>query len=208
MHLTACYLTYVFQSESTLYSCLNVKELFAWNRCDIKSFKWLQLDSNPQPLSLQKKLNHLAKWAKWLSCVVSTSLYGLTVCSCHFTYAFQSESTLYSYLNVKELFAGNRCDIRSLSVCCRTQTHNHLVCKQTLNQLAKLTKKLSYVVSTYLYDAFDSMLLSCHVRLSEWIHLSQEFLDIQETIEWGFTLKCIHDMLTTYNQKHSVDKHS
>ena len=27
--------TYVFQSESTLYSCLNVKELLARNRCDI-----------------------------------------------------------------------------------------------------------------------------------------------------------------------------
>ena len=30
---------------------------------------------------------------------------GLTVCSCHDTYAFQSESTLYSCLNVKELLA-------------------------------------------------------------------------------------------------------
>ena len=29
----------------------------------------------------------------------------LTVCSCHVTYMFQSESTLYSCLNVKELFA-------------------------------------------------------------------------------------------------------
>ena len=29
----------------------------------------------------------------------------LTVCSCHVTYAFQSESTLYSCLNVKELLA-------------------------------------------------------------------------------------------------------
>ena len=29
----------------------------------------------------------------------------MTVCSCHVTYAFQSESTLYSCLNVKELLA-------------------------------------------------------------------------------------------------------
>ena len=29
----------------------------------------------------------------------------LSVCSCHVTYAFQSESTLYSCLNVKELLA-------------------------------------------------------------------------------------------------------
>ena len=35
----------------------------------------------------------------------------LTVCSCHVTYAFESESTLYSCLNVKELLARNRRDI-------------------------------------------------------------------------------------------------
>ena len=35
----------------------------------------------------------------------------LTVCSCHVTYAFQSESTLYSCLNVKELLARSRREI-------------------------------------------------------------------------------------------------
>ena len=34
-----------------------------------------------------------------------------TVCSYHVTYAFQSESTLYSCLNVKELLARNRREI-------------------------------------------------------------------------------------------------
>ena len=34
-----------------------------------------------------------------------------TVCSDHVTYAFQSESTLYSCLNVKELLAGSRREI-------------------------------------------------------------------------------------------------
>ena len=33
------------------------------------------------------------------------------VCSCHVTYACQSESTLHSYLNVKELLARNRREI-------------------------------------------------------------------------------------------------
>ena len=32
--------------------------------------------------------------------------YYSTVCSCHVTYAFESESTLYSCLYVKELLAG------------------------------------------------------------------------------------------------------
>ena len=71
-------------------------------------------------------------------------------------------------LNVKELLAQSRRQIWSLSDCNWTRTHNHLVHKQTLNHLAKLTKWLSCVVSTYLYGAFDCMLLSCHVRVSVW----------------------------------------
>ena len=64
----------------------------------------------------------------------------LTICSYHITYAFQSESTLYDYLNVKELLARNRRDIWNLSEYNETRTHNHLVRKQTLNHLAKLVE--------------------------------------------------------------------
>ena len=56
----------------------------------------------------------------------------LTVCSCHVTYAFQSESTIYSCLNVKELLARSRCEIWSLGDCNWTRTQNHLVRKRTL----------------------------------------------------------------------------
>ena len=52
-------------------------------------------------------------------------------CYYHITYTFQSESTLYSSLNVKELLAWNRHDIWSLSDCHWTRTHNHLVRKRT-----------------------------------------------------------------------------
>ena len=93
----------------------------------------------------------------------------LTVCYYHVTYAFQSESTLYICLNVKFL-AQNRCDIWSLSDWNSTWTHNHLVWKWTLDHLAKLTKRLSCVMSTYLYCAFHCMLLLFHVRISEWMH--------------------------------------
>ena len=79
----------------------------------------------------------------------------LTVCSYHVTYAFQSESTLYSCLNVKELLARSRCEILNLIDCNWTRTHSHLVHKRTLNHLAKMVKRLSCVVSTYLYGAFD-----------------------------------------------------
>ena len=62
--------------------------------------------------------------------------YVITVCSCHVTYAFHSESTLYSCLNGKELLARSRREIWSLSDCNWTRTHNRLVRKRTLKQLA------------------------------------------------------------------------
>ena len=37
---------------------------------------------------------------------------------------------------------------------------------------------------------------------------SKEFLDIQATTEWGFTLKCVRDMTRTYSQMHCRDKYS
>ena len=47
----------------------------------------------------------------------------------------------------------------------RIRNHNDLVCKWTLDHLANVALKwLSCVVSTYLYGAFDCMLLSCHIR--------------------------------------------
>ena len=75
-NLTICsyYITHVFQSESIPYSCLNVKELLAQNKHNL-NFKWLQWEWNPQALSLLTN-THLAKLAKWLSCVVSNCLYG------------------------------------------------------------------------------------------------------------------------------------
>ena len=62
----------------------------------------------------------------------------LSVCYYHVTYAFQSESAFYSCLNVKEPLAQNRHDILSLSDSNWIRTRNHLVCKRTLNHLAKL----------------------------------------------------------------------
>ena len=59
--------------------------------------------------------------------------YHVMILSCHI--GFQSESTFCSYLNVKELLAWNRRDIWNLSDSNRIRTHNHLLCKQTLNHL-------------------------------------------------------------------------
>ena len=70
---------------------------------------------------------HLAKLQKQMN-----------VCSCHVTYAFQSESTIYSCLNVKEFLTWSRREIWRLSDCNWTQTKNHLVHKRTLNHLAEV----------------------------------------------------------------------
>ena len=72
----------------------------------------------------------------------------LTVCYYHVTHAFQSESTLYSCLNVKELLARSRRKIWSLSDCKWTRTHNQLVRRRTLNYSASLTKWLSVSLRT------------------------------------------------------------
>ena len=72
----------------------------------------------------------------------------LTLPSYHVTYAFQREFTLYIRLDAKELLAQNRRDIWSLSDCKETRTHNQLFRKRTLNHLVKLTRWLSWVVST------------------------------------------------------------
>ena len=62
----------------------------------------------------------------------------LTAFSYHLTYAFQSGSTLYSCLNVKELLAWSRREIWILSDCNWTWTQNRLVRKRTFNHLANL----------------------------------------------------------------------
>ena len=95
----------------------------------IRYFRWLQLDSNSEPLSWlantqpfgQTKNDWVVFWV--LICTVH-----LTVCS-YVKYAFQSESTFYSYLNVKELLARSRPEISSLSDYNWTRTQNHLVGK-------------------------------------------------------------------------------
>ena len=77
LYLTVCsyHVTYALQSESTLYICLNVKELLARNRRDIWSLSDWNGTRTHNHLVHKRTLNHLAKLAKWLSCVMSTYLY-------------------------------------------------------------------------------------------------------------------------------------
>ena len=112
--------------------------------------------------------NWLNDWSVFWVLICRVHLIGH---SYHVTYAFQREWTLYIFLNIKELLCSNMRYIWSLSDCNRTRTQNLLLCKQTLSHLAKLVEWLSCVFTTYLYGTFNCMFLSCHVRISEWIHI-------------------------------------
>ena len=68
--------SYVFHSESTLYSCLNVKELLAQNTHNIWSLSDCNRIGTHNHLAHKQTFNHLAKLVKWLSSVVSTYLFG------------------------------------------------------------------------------------------------------------------------------------
>ena len=90
----------------------------------------------------------------------------MAVCSCHVTYAFQSDSTLYSCLNVKELLAWSRHEIWSLSDCNWSRTQNHLLRKRTLNHLAKLALWPNGWM--FVYELSDSGFDSSCSHLSKW----------------------------------------
>ena len=60
------------------------------------------------------------------------------VCYDHVTYVFQSESTLYSCMNVKEFLARNKRDICSLSDSNGIRIQNYIVSKRTFSHSSKL----------------------------------------------------------------------
>ena len=131
---------------------------------------------------------------------VLTCTVHLTVCSCHLTYAFQSEFTLYSWLNVKELLARSRREICSLSYCDWTWTHNHLVHKQTFNYLAKwlsvrLWNKWLWIrvqmqpVNDYYSDLFDTFhlrnLIKANICFNSSNQTSTDAIKIWSNYHWA-----------------------
>ena len=148
----------IFQSESTLYKCLNVNEIIGGSRHHV----WRLSDCNEtrswNHLVCKGALNHSVKLAKWLSWVVSNYLYGTFVCICsyHVRYEFPNKSTLYKCLNVKEILVQSGRQIWRLSDWNESGSHNDLVRNWTPSHLAQQIKWLSCVLSSYLYGAFVS----------------------------------------------------
>ena len=77
----------------TLYSCLNVKELLAWRRCEIWSLSDCNWTRTHNHLVRKRTLNHLAKlviflndWAVlWVLICISIWVYVLVMPRTHFT---------------------------------------------------------------------------------------------------------------------------
>ena len=118
---TSYHLTYVFHHESTLYSCLNVKQVLAQSMRESSSLS----DCNGTR-TINEQSTIYSNWPNNLAVLgVLICMVHLNVCSYHVTQAFQSEYTLYSCLNVKEFLALSRHKICSLRECDWTRTHNH-----------------------------------------------------------------------------------
>ena len=105
----------------------------------------------------------------------------LNVCSYHVTHAFQSESTLYSCLNVKELLAWNWYKIWNLSDCSWTQI-----------QVCDMIRKYSNMHSTNKYSQHSSIIWP--VWLNGWMF-------VYELSGCGFESSCSH--LKLPRQQHS-----
>ena len=156
VHLTVCYyhVAYKFQSECTLCILHECQGAPGLKQVPYLKFKWQRRDSNPQPPSSETNTQpfsqtdqiielcceHLSVRCIWLYVIVMSRM--------------SLRLNLHSIvcLNVKELLARSKRHIWSLNDN-KIQTHNNLVCKWTLNHLAKLAKWLSCVVSTYLCNA-------------------------------------------------------
>ena len=111
------------------------------------------------------------------------------VCYYHVKYTFQSESTLYSCLNVKELLPWNKDHISSLSDCNGIKTYNHLISKRTLNQLAKLDVVMLSSLATL--NRFQTLVLCLYCWLSTvkyW--LGNVCIYMSHTIQLRTFLKC------------------
>ena len=164
-------------------------------------FKWKNKVRTHNHLVCKRKLNHSAKLARWLSCVVSNYLYYAFDCMLLSCLARVSELHFVIFLDVKELLARSRRHIWRLSDSNEIRTYNCLYCKETLNDFAKLSKWLSCAVSTYLYSTFDCMLFSC-------CYHARSFFTFRRIKKCGYTVKFVRETTKTYSQMHRTDKDS
>ena len=92
-------------------------------------------------------------------------------------------------------------------------TQDTIECGLTLKRVRDMIRRYSQVHCTDKYSQHSLIILS--VWLNVFVYelnitavSSNEFLDIQATIESGFIPKRVHDMIRTYSQMHVGNKYS
>ena len=148
---------------------LNVKELLARCRRHIWSLNNSDEIRTDNHLVRNRTLNHLAKLAKWYLPVWCIWQYVIIISRI----TFRVNPHPVVCVNFKELLVRSRQHSWSLSDSKEVRTHNHIVGKRTRKHIARLAKWVSCVVSTYIYGAFDCMVLLCRVRVPELIQILQ-----------------------------------
>ena len=174
MHSTVYHfhVTHELQSEYTLYSFPECQGSPGSKLALHLKFRSQQRDLNPEPLILSTNNQPFHQTHQMIEqcCEIFSVwwiwLHAFTMSRKNFTVNPHS----IVCLNVKELLVRSRHHIWNLGKNNETSTQTHLICKRTLNHLAKLAKWLRNVVTTYVYSVFDCILFSSHVRVLESTH--------------------------------------
>ena len=172
VHLTVCsyHVTYTFYSESTLCSCLNVKEFLAQNRRNI----WTLIDCNGtrthNHLVHKLTLNHLAKLVKWLSCVVSTYLHSIFDClsfSCQTCFRVNPHSVVAWMWRNSLLKTGAISEVRFTLKRVRDTIRTY----SQMDHIDKYSRHSSIIWPVWLNDQVFVYKLSGREFKSSWSHL-------------------------------------
>ena len=141
-------------------SCTRFKGTLCSKQEQYLKFKWLQLDSDHNQLVCKQTLKHVSNLVLIWKIKPSYQL----------SYSFQSESTHYGGPNFKELLLETGAIFEVSVIVTGLETKTTLFVNKHSISYPKwfLLKILGCVVSTYLYNAFDWVFLSCHVRVPEW----------------------------------------
>ena len=165
----SCHVTHVCQSESTLYSCLNVKQLIAKSRRDIcrRTYcNWIQTQNH---VVLKGTINHLVKLARWLSCFLSNYIYSVFDCTFMSRMCFRvNPHSIVVWMSRNSLLkAGAKFEVEVITTGPEPRTIYFLSEHSTIWSNWSVDRA---VLNTYLYSVFDFLFLPCYVRVSEWIH--------------------------------------
>ena len=145
-------------------------------RCSICTVSWIYLKEQKEWIVICLHQNKCSIGHPQTShiCLKNVYSFGVLLYQCHKGSAMAMSCTSFRVnlhstvcVKAKELLAQSRCHIWSLSDCNMIGTHNHLVCKQTLNHLAKPANGpvwLNGWVSVYKLNGCGLESCCCHLK--------------------------------------------